>query len=236
MLDAYVAVSPELRALASALGDCAPRKLAVIENGIDLVRFAGQPGDRQAARAALGIPESAWVIGSVGRLAPEKDYPLLVRACAPLLGAGARLLIVGDGSEAAAIRKEAVGRGVEDAVLLPGARDDVPRLLAGLDVFVISSRMEGLPLCSLEAMAAGLPVVATSVGGLPGLIEDGVTGYLVPPNDEEALRRRLVALRDDRDTARAVGERGRAHVRRHYSREAMVERYLKLYASFERRT
>jgi len=230
-LDAYVAVSPELRALASSLGDCAPRKLSVIENGIDLVRFGGQPGDRHAARAALGIPDGAWVVGSVGRLAKEKNYPLLVRACAPLLGPAGRLVIVGDGAEAAAIRAEAAARMVQDFTALPGVRDDIPRLLAGLDAFAISSTMEGLPLCALEAMAAGLPVVATAVGGLPGLIEDGVTGYLVPPGDEDALRRRLAALRDDPTTARAVGARGQAHVRGKYSREAMVQRYLTLYAS-----
>src|SRR4051812_30189133 len=103
-LDAYVAVSPELAELARGLGDCAPRKLSVIENGIDLVRFRADPDARRAVRAELGIPAEAWVVGSVGRLAPEKDYPLLVRAAAPLLGPDARLVLVGDGAEAAAIR------------------------------------------------------------------------------------------------------------------------------------
>jgi glycosyltransferase involved in cell wall biosynthesis len=228
-LDAYVAVSPELRDLAETLKDCSPGKLAVIENGIDLVRFAGQTGDRQAARAALGIPETAWVVGSVGRLAPEKEYPLLVRAVAPLLGPEARLLIVGDGVEAAAIRAQAAACQVQPFVTLPGARDDVPRLLGALNAFALSSRMEGLPLCALEAMAAGLPVVATAVGGLPGLIKDGVTGFLVPAGDEQAMRARLSALRADPELARAVGARGQAYVREHHSREAMVRRYLALY-------
>jgi glycosyltransferase involved in cell wall biosynthesis len=231
LLDAYVAVSPELRELARALGDCAPGKLVVIENGIDLERFGAAAGGeaRRAARAALGVGDGAWVVGSVGRLVPEKDFPLLVRAAAPLLGPDARLVIVGDGAEAGAVRAEAAARGVAPFVVLPGARDDVPRYLAALDAFVLSSRVEGLPLAALEAMAAGLPVVATAVGGLPGLISDGVTGFLVPPGDEEALRRRLVALRGDPAAARAAGERGRAHVRAHHSREAMVQRYLALY-------
>jgi glycosyltransferase involved in cell wall biosynthesis len=90
--------------------------------------------------------------------------------------------------------------------------------------------MEGLPLCTLEAMAAGLPVVATAVGGLPGLIEDGVTGYLVPAQNEEAMRQRLAALRAEPAAGRAVGERGRVHVRDKHSREAMVRRYLSLYS------
>ena len=98
-----------------------------------------------------------------------------------------------------------------------------------MDVFALSSRLEGLPLVALEAMAAGLPVVATAVGGLPTLIKDGVTGFLVPSDDEMALARKLADLRADRALAREVGERGRAHVRARYSHDVMVSRYLKLY-------
>ncbi len=230
LLDAYVAVSPELAALARELGDCSDDKLTVIENGIDLGTFGGAAAERDAARAELGIPTDGWVVGSVGRLAREKDYPLLVRAAAPLLGPLGRLLLVGDGGEAAAIRAEVDARGVTPFVSLAGVRHDVPRLLAAMDAFALSSRMEGLPLCALEAMAAGLPVVATAVGGLPGLIEDGVTGFLVPSGDEPALARALATLRADPARARAVGERGRAHVQRLYARDAMVRRYLDLYA------
>jgi glycosyltransferase involved in cell wall biosynthesis len=230
LLDAYVAVSPELGELAKSLRDCAPAKLSVIENGIDLGAFGGAGGERAAAREAVGIPAGAWVVGSVGRLAVEKDYPLLVRASAPLLSGAARLMIVGDGAEAGTIRAEVSARQVERFVALPGARDDIPRLLAAMDVFALSSRMEGLPLCVLEAMAAGLPVVVPAVGGLPGLIADGVTGFLFPAGDEAALRARLEALRADPALARAVGARGQAYARERHSREAMVRRYLDLYA------
>jgi glycosyltransferase involved in cell wall biosynthesis len=233
-LDAYVAVSPELRSLAESLGDCAPRKLAVIENGIDFARFAQAGGERAGARASLGIPEGAWVVGSVGRLAREKDYPGLVRAVAPMLGPDARLLLVGDGGEAEAIRREIQACGVGQYVAMPGARNDVPRMLAAMDAFALSSKMEGLPLCVLEAMAARLPLVATAIGGLPALIQDGVTGYLVPPGDEQAMRARLGQVRADGDGARAVAERGQAHVRAHYSSDAMVERYLALYTRLGR--
>jgi glycosyltransferase involved in cell wall biosynthesis len=229
-LNAYVAVSPELAELARLLRDCAPWKMSVIENGIDIDRFRPDPEARRAVRAALGIPERAWVVGSVGRLAPEKDYPLLVRAAAPLLGPEARLVIVGDGAEAEAIRAEVAARGAEAFVHLPGARSDVPRYLAAFDAFAFSSRMEGLPLGALEAMAAGLPVVATAVGGLPGLIREGATGFLVPPGDEGALRERLRAMRADPEGARAVAAAGQAHVEVRHSREAMVQSYLELYA------
>jgi glycosyltransferase involved in cell wall biosynthesis len=236
LLHAYVAVSPALRDLAERLGDCEARKLSVIENGVDLERFSVGPEQRRAARAALGIPESAWVVGSVGRLAVEKDYPLLVRAAAPLLGPDARLVIVGDGEESATIRAEVAARGVEPYVLLPGARDDVPRYMAALDVFALSSRMEGLPLVSLEAMAAGLPVVAPAVGGLPALIEDGRNGFLFPVGDEAALRERFRTLRADPEAARAVGARGLAHTHERHSREAMVRRYLALYGQMGARS
>ncbi|MES1157819.1 MAG: glycosyltransferase family 4 protein [Haliangium ochraceum] len=99
---------------------------------------------------------------------------------------------------------------------------------------MLSSRMEGLPLVVLEAMASGLPVVSTAVGGLPKLLTDGETGFLVPADDETAMRARLAMLHADPATARAVAERGRARVREHHSRDRMVGRYLDLYQSLGR--
>jgi glycosyltransferase involved in cell wall biosynthesis len=229
LLDAYVAVSPELEKLARELRDASPAKLTVIENGIDLQRFRPDEAARRATRQTLGIPADAWVVGSVGRLAVEKDYPLLVRALAPVLGSGVRLVLVGDGAELETIRAEAVARKVDAFVHLPGATGDTAPFLAALDVFALSSRMEGLPLAALEAMSTALPVVSTAVGGLPALIDDGVTGYLVPSGDEGALRSRLEALRADPAASRATGARGQAHVQARHAREVMVRRYLELY-------
>jgi glycosyltransferase involved in cell wall biosynthesis len=230
LLHAYVAVSPELLDLAKSLHACAPAKLRVIENGIDVDRFDMSPQARRSAREALGIPQDAFVIGAVGRLSPEKEFPWLVRTAASMLGPGVRLLIVGGGAQEAAVRAEVTKHQVEPFVLLPGARNDVPRYIAALDLFVLSSSMEGLPLAVLEAMAAGLPVVATAVGGLPNLIDDGKTGFLVPSGDETMMRDRLRALQADPALARAVGERGRTLARERYSRDQMVRRYLSLYA------
>ena len=229
LIHAYVAVSPEVRDLAQRQHACPPGRLSIIDNGVDLQAFAAGPDERRAGRQALGLPADAWVVGSVGRFAPEKDYPFLVRAAAPLLGAGARLLIVGAGAEMDAIKAQVATEGVGAFVSLPGARADVPRCLAALDVFVLSSRMEGMPLAVLEAMASGLPVVATAVGGLPGLIDDGQTGFLVPSGDEAALRARLAMLRDQPEVARAVGARGRDRVAVGHSRDTMVRQYLDLY-------
>ncbi|HVY36607.1 MAG TPA: glycosyltransferase [Polyangia bacterium] len=234
LLHAAVAVSPEVGELERQRGNAPADRISVIENGIDLSRFEATPARRRAARSALGIPEQAWVMGSVGRFAPEKDYPFLVRAAAPLLGPDTRLVIVGDGTEMPAVKAEAAARNVEPFVCLPGLRDDVPDMLAALDVFVLSSRMEGLPLVVLEAMATGLPVVSTAVGGLPKLITDGENGFLVPAGDEPALRARLASLRADPAAARAVAARGQARVREHHSRDRMVSRYLDLYQSLGR--
>jgi glycosyltransferase involved in cell wall biosynthesis len=167
----------------------------------------------------------------VGRFAPEKDFPLLVRAVAPLLrGGDLRLLIVGDGAEMGRVRAEVEALGVDGLVSLPGARSDIPECLAAMDVFVLSSRMEGTPIAVLEAMAAGLPLVASAVGGLPALVTDGENGFLFPSGDETALRARVRALRDDPSRAARVAEAGRRLVEAKYSREAMARKYLDLYA------
>jgi glycosyltransferase involved in cell wall biosynthesis len=134
----------------------------------------------------------------------------------------------------ATIRSEVDARGVAPFACIPGLRHDVPDMLAALDLFVLSSRMEGLPLVALEAMATGLPVVATAVGGLPNLITEGENGFLVPPGNEAALTGRLAALRADPALARAVGDRARARTREQYSGERMVRRYLDLYGQLGR--
>jgi glycosyltransferase involved in cell wall biosynthesis len=229
LVHAYVVVSSEVRDFARRHGECPQDRISIIDNGVDVSSFSFGFEERRAARQALGIPIDSWVVGSVGRFAPEKDYPFLVRSVAPLLGPGARLMIVGDGVEMPNVRAELTALGIEPFSLLPGARDDVSRHLAALDVFVLSSRMEGMPLVVLEAMAAGLPVVATAVGGMPALIKDGETGFLVPAGDEQALRARLTSLRGDPESGRLVGARGRAHVSARHSREMMVSRYLDLY-------
>jgi len=229
LVHAYVAVSPEIEEHARENGYCAPEKLSLIENGIDLDRFRVTAEQRVRARSALGIPEGAWVMGSVGRIATEKDYPFLVRAAAPLLGPETRLLIVGDGAEMGAVRAEVAAQKVEPFVVLPGASSDVPSHLAAMDLFVLSSRMEGMPLAVIEAMAARLPVVTTRVGGLPNLVEHGRTGYLVPSGDEAALRQQLDQLRRDPEAARRLGATAQEIARARYSRETMVRRYLDLY-------
>jgi glycosyltransferase involved in cell wall biosynthesis len=231
LVDAYVAVSKPTAAIARRHRECAPTKLRVITNGVEVERYTQSSEARSALRRAFGIPEDAWVIGTVGRLAPEKDHELLIRAVEPLLCERCWLVIVGDGPQAAELRDLVERMPARRFVRLTGARDDVDRLLSVFDVFALSSSTEGLPLVVPEAMAAGLPVVSTAVGGLPDVVHEGRTGYLVRPNDEHALRAALRALQDDPERARAMGQLARQVAEEQYSALRMARDYMGLYES-----
>jgi glycosyltransferase involved in cell wall biosynthesis len=229
LADAVVAVSDVTAEVARRNRECAPTKLHTITNGIDLGRFHPDPAARAQVRAELGIPAAAWVVGTVGRLSPEKDQRLLVRAIAPLLRDEVRLVLVGEGEENERLRRLAGSIGSGGYIHFLGARRDVPRVLAALDLFALPSRTEGLPLVLIEAMATGLVVVATEVGGIPTLIEPGVTGFLVGAGDADALAERLRALAFQREVAETCGGRALQVARARCSREAMVEAYMRLY-------
>jgi glycosyltransferase involved in cell wall biosynthesis len=230
LADAYVAVSAETAGVAQKLHECTDKRLSVIENGVDVERFKRDPEAREAVRRELQIPSEAWVFGTVGRLAPEKDHALLLRAAGPLLNEQTRLVIVGAGEEEERVR--VMTSTLESArwVHLTGARDDVPRLLSAFDVFALSSQTEGLPLVIPEAMAASLPIVSTAVGGIPSVVCEGETGLLVPAGHTERLRSALLALAHDRVRARQMGIAARAVAVERYSQRRMVDDYLALYA------
>jgi glycosyltransferase involved in cell wall biosynthesis len=220
--DAYVSVCAET---ARMHRDCPAGKLSVIENGVDPLRFRPDPAARAAVRGELGIGAGAWVMGTVGRLAAEKDQALLLRAAAPLLIDDRLLVLVGDGPERGRLQALAADLGVAARVRLLGARSDVARVLAALDVFALTSRMEGLPVALLEAMASGLPVVATAVGAIPTVLG----GHGLLGGEEGTLRAHLAALAAAPDRARALGAEGRRRVEAHFSLARMVERYWALY-------
>ncbi|AUX21589.1 glycogen synthase [Sorangium cellulosum] len=228
-VDAHVAVSRPTAEVMLSEGQVTPPKLHVVTNGVDLSRFAPDPVARARVRAELGISQQAWVVGTVGRLAPVKDHALLLRAAARALPGDGRLLLVGDGPERAPLVALARELGLSERALFLGERHGVPRILAALDAFALSSLSEGLPLAVLEAMAAGLPVVATAVGGVPTAVTDGLTGFLVPSGDTEALEARLTHLRDDPALATRMGRNGRKVALQRYSAARMVERYMDLY-------
>jgi glycosyltransferase involved in cell wall biosynthesis len=229
LADAYVAVAPALGAVAVAGRDCDAGKLSVIANGIDAGRFMPSGRARREVRAALGIPADAWVVGTVGRLSPEKDQAFLIDAMAPLLGERRHLLIVGDGPTRGALQSRIERLPGRRYVHMTGARADVERLLASFDAFALTSRTEGLPLVLLEAMATALPVVSTAVGGIPDLVENQVTGFLSPVGDRAELTRLLERLSTDEALSRRMGEAGREHVLQRYSASHMAAEYESLY-------
>jgi glycosyltransferase involved in cell wall biosynthesis len=229
LVDAYVAVTPKLAEVAIDDGDCPAARLHIVPNGIDVSRFGPSMLTRRRMRAELGLPQHAWVVGTVGRLAPEKDQALLIDAMAPLLDDSHRLVIVGGGAESAALRERIARTPGGRYVHMLGARRDVEDILAALDAFALTSRTEGLPLVLLEAMATGVPVLSTAVGGIPDLVEHRVTGLLSLAGDRMAITRQLARLSEDGTLSRRLGEAGRDEVVRRHSVERMARQYGLLY-------
>lgn len=171
------------------------RNLVLLENGIDTTEYARKRTVAEA-KAALGLPPSGFLIGAVGRLAAEKAFDVLIRSTYELVRRGhdARVLIVGEGGERAKLERLAAELGIADRVLLPGWQADAKPYFEAMDLFALSSLREGLPNVLLEAMALGVPVVATRVNGVPRLVQDGRNGFLVEANDQEALTTALAGL------------------------------------------
>ncbi len=230
-LTAFVSVSEGTAEAARIRERPAPRIAHVIPNGVPLEQFGADPTARSRIRAELEIPAGAVVIGSVGRLAMEKDYPFLVRAVAPLLGEGTRLVLVGEGEHREAI-EAAIGEHVPPErrrfIRMTGRRSDVEQILAAFDVFVLSSKTEGLPLVVPEAMASRLPIVATAVGGLPSIVPASV-GRLVPHGDVEALRGALAEIAGSPAKRAALGEAAHAYAHERFSLTQMTTAYERLY-------
>lgn len=226
-----VAVSRDIeRDLVERVG-VAPRGLVTIYNGIDLAAVR-RPGAGVALRRELGLAPAAAVVGAIGNLFPVKGHVYLVQAAARLAShrPDLALLLCGRPVLEAELRAEAARLGIAERVRFLGFRDDVGALLDALDVFVLPSLSEGLSLALVEAMAAGTPVVATAVGGNPELVEDRVTGLLVPPRDPDAIAAAAGRLLADRPLARRLAAAARARVERTFAVEAMVARYEALYA------
>ncbi len=205
-------------------------RLRVIHNGIPVTEPEPETV-REEARRELGIEPGAPVIGTVGRLEPVKAYPVLMAAMEQVLGVApeARVLMVGDGSERGMLEADACERGISHRVIFAGTRTDVPRMLAAMDLFVLCSHSEGLSISLMEAMAAGLPVVATEVGGNPELVEYGTTGLLVPPRDPEMLAAAILFLIRHPQCCRTLGSAGRQRVIERFSADAMAAKYADLY-------
>src|SRR5262245_21672799 len=200
-------------------------RVNVIYNGIDV---GGLPavGMRARVRKELGVPDNALVVGTVARLDPVKDLPTLIRALAQRHRAGVPtiLLVIGDGSERAHLEASAREAGTASSIRFLGHRDDARDLLAGCDVYANSSISEGISLTILEAMAAGLPVIATRVGGTPEIV-DSTCGILVPARDPRAVAEALVQLTCDPERRWQLGQAARARVQERFTLDRMIQRY-----------
>jgi glycosyltransferase involved in cell wall biosynthesis len=219
LTDCVVAISPTQRQeLVDELRVASSDQTAVIPLGLDLAPFLiGRP--RDAARARFGLAPQDFVIGYVGRFVPIKALDTLVRAFAALVPhvPGCALLLAGDGPTHAPIEALAVELGVRDRIRFSGWTDDVAGVYAAIDVCCLSSLNEGTPVAVIEAMAAGVPIVATRVGGVTDVVEDGRTGFLVPAGAPDGLARALRQLAADPDLRRRLGDAGRASVAAKYS-------------------
>jgi glycosyltransferase involved in cell wall biosynthesis len=223
----FVAVSDITAEQALAQHDCPPSKLRTIPNGIRLERYVPDAKARAETRAELGLGD-AWVVGTVGRLDEFKNQRMLIRAMAPMLSQTCRLVIVGDGPSRSEVEAEVARLPEPRFCVLTGRRMDVPRIMPAFDVFALSSTSEGLPLVVPEAMSAGLPVVATEVGGLPSVVDEDSTGKLVAV-DEKAMRNALAELMADRARTRSMGATARKTAHARFSAERMNQEYLALY-------
>jgi glycosyltransferase involved in cell wall biosynthesis len=226
-----VAVSRRNLEAGLGLGIGRPEQYELLRSGIDLESFRTAGVDREAARASLGYGPAHRVVGSVACLKPQKAPLDFVRAAAEAHARepSLRFFLAGDGELRPAVEAEIARLGLEGIVQLLGWRRDVPQLLAAMDVFLLTSLHEGLPRAVLQAMAAGVPVVATDVDGTPEVVEPGVTGWLVPPARPAAAGRAvLAAISDVPQRQRVVDEAGR-RLTRDFDIAEMVRRLDRLY-------
>jgi glycosyltransferase involved in cell wall biosynthesis len=231
--DRLVTVSPRLRAQLLAMGIGRPDQVEVIPLGLDLGRFrSARSASAPALRAGLGLASGTPLLGSVGRLVPIKDHPTLFRALARLKGDGeaAHLVVVGDGEERAALARLAEALGLSARVHFLGWRADLETILSELDVVICSSRNEGTPVALIEAMAAGVPVLSTEVGGVADLVTHGVTGWLVPAGDPAAMAEAIQHLLAVPELRVRLATAGRPVALDRYDVTRLIARVEKLYA------
>lgn len=228
-----IAVSQEVHDYLVSVCAYPPEKIVTVENGIDLQRFDPQGQQPMDRTAAWGLGDEHPVIGVVGRLEPQKGHSVLLEAAARVAAEvpETRFVVIGDGPLRSALEAQRGRLGLDGHVTFTGVLRDIPAALAALDVVAFPSLWEGLPVALLEAMAMERPIVATAVGGMAGVLHDGVTGVLVAAGEPDELARGLLRLLRDPVLARRLGTQARDFVREHHSMQAMHRRILGLYRS-----
>jgi len=232
------AVTDDLRAYHAAQAWWKLEAIDVLYNGVDGQVFSPQPPARDATRQRLGIPADALVVGSVGRMVPLKDFMTLLKAVEALVSEMPNLhvLLVGSGTDLSRLQDYVnASQQLAGRVIFPGTVDRVADLLNAMDVFVLPTLIEGMSNTLLEALAVGLPAVATRVGGNPEIIAEGVCGYLFPPQDVPGLVSQLRTLLRDPRLRADFGRAARERVLQHFSLERMLRRYRDLYVDLAMR-
>ena len=220
--DLTIAVSDEVHASMQGVNGQAVK---TITNGIDSAGLIATRDERDAVRREFGIGANDFMIINVANLTPVKNHELLIRAFAGLMRRcpDSSLVLVGQLRETTeSVRQLVAELGLQDRVVITGPRTDVPRIVRAADVFALSSHSEGLPVSLLEAMALAKPVVCTDVGGIPGVVSDGIEGLLVPVGQPETMADRLVALFDNAELRQRMGQAGREKVEAEYDISVMV--------------
>ncbi len=211
-------------------------RIRVIPNGVALEGYRDDSGRRRkAARRSWGVADDELLVGTIGRLSPEKNLALFLDVALRRCGGGTnalpreRYVLVGDGPARAELEAQARRTGLGERVIFAGGRPDVASVLPGFDLFMTTSDTEGLPNAVMEAMAAGLPVIATRVGGTEEVVVDGATGCLVERGDAAGLHERLSRLASDPALRSSMGGRGRSRIETEFSVRRMVERTMAVY-------
>jgi sugar transferase (PEP-CTERM/EpsH1 system associated) len=231
----YIAVSKDLENWLLTTVNIPREKVEQLYNGVDLTRFIQLDDSVKTDVLPPELAKDYLIIGTVGRIAAVKDQLTLLKAFDLLVKSGSdisdklRLVIVGDGPLFAALKEQVHDLGLDEKVWLAGDRKDIPALLRSMDIFVLPSLGEGISNTVLEAMATGLPVVATRVGGNPELIDDQNTGVLVPVGNSEELARVLLDIVNDKDKLSAMGAAGLAKVQKQFHWDITVANYLAVY-------
>jgi glycosyltransferase involved in cell wall biosynthesis len=231
LTDCIITVSEQVKRDLVTYGVATADRIQVISLGLELDPFLDCGPNRGTFRHELQLNGGERLVGIVGRIFPIKNHHLFLEAAALVAreDPAARFVIVGDGTLRPALERQAQETGIADRVIFTGWRRDLPGIYADLDVLAVTSNNEGTPVSAIEAMAAGCPVVATHVGGLPDLIREGETGYLVPPGDAPAVATALLRVLHQPEMARCMGETARKAAQERFSAQRLITDMEQLY-------
>jgi len=234
LADQLIANSEDVRQYFIRYAKIQPDKIVTIHNGVDLHRFQNQEEPAKQVRKKLQIKEDAPLVTIVGRLAKQKDHGTFLSAAAKIADTlpNVRFLVVGDGPMLQDLEKQIVKLKLERYVIFTGPRRDVPAIMTASNLIVLSSLWEGMPNVILEGMAASRPIVATAVHGTKRIVDDGITGLLVPPRNPDYLAQACIKVLKDNDLSARLGNAGRERVAMRYNIETKLQNVIDQYEYF----